>query len=206
MIEVPSWLGSDPESKPSARILRASLELFTSQGYFNTNVPDIGKKSNCSVGSIYHHFLNKEEIALRLYRDGLYLFRSELALGLRSLRAEPVEKQVKRLVDDFLRFPERHPMLARYLWLCRHEEFLRGNLNSPTSVGFDDLGRQLTRLIRTGQRQGLIPEIKPEIIWSLLFGISMSYIRDWLEGFAKEAPSTVSAQITSASWQAVSQA
>ena len=46
---------------PRERILQASLELFVDQGYFNTNVPDISKKSKCSVGSIYHHFLNKEE-------------------------------------------------------------------------------------------------------------------------------------------------
>jgi TetR/AcrR family transcriptional regulator, repressor of fatR-cypB operon len=50
-------------------VIDASLHLFTQQGYFNTSVPDIVAASNCSTGSIYHHFKDKEGIAKALFES-----------------------------------------------------------------------------------------------------------------------------------------
>ena len=69
--ETANAVSIDLDKGPRERVLQASLELFVAKGYFNTNVPDISKLSKCSVGSIYHHFLNKEEIAGMLYEDGI---------------------------------------------------------------------------------------------------------------------------------------
>ena len=53
------------------RILAAALKLFVEQGYFNTNIPDLSRESRSSVGSIYHTFKNKEEVATALYHEGI---------------------------------------------------------------------------------------------------------------------------------------
>lgn len=45
-----------------AQILSATLLLFTRQGYFNTSVHDIARESEVSIGSIYHHFKDKEGV------------------------------------------------------------------------------------------------------------------------------------------------
>src|SRR5476649_1876786 len=63
---------------PRDRILAAALKLFVEQGYFNTNVPDLSRESKCSVGSIYHNFKNKEEVASALYEEGMRAFRRAL--------------------------------------------------------------------------------------------------------------------------------
>ena len=63
---------------PRERILAAALKLFIGQGYFNTNIPDLSRESKCSVGSIYHNFKSKEEVAVALYNEGLRSFRSAL--------------------------------------------------------------------------------------------------------------------------------
>jgi len=75
-------IAPNEDLKPRERILNASLELFVKKGYFNTNVPDISKLSRCSVGSIYHHFLNKEEIASQLYQNGIEQFREALGTAI----------------------------------------------------------------------------------------------------------------------------
>ena len=49
-----------------ARVLEASLRLFSSQGFGATSMRQIATESGHSVGNLYHHFANKEEIFQRL--------------------------------------------------------------------------------------------------------------------------------------------
>lgn len=186
------------EPGPRERILQAALELFVDQGYFNTNVPDISKKSRCSVGSIYHHFVNKEEIASRLYETGILRFREALSSSIDP--DEDPEKTIRSIVISFLRFAEENHLLSRYLWLARHNEFLSDNVRRPTTVGFDELGRRLTKVVKQGVRSGAIPPVKAEVFWSIVFGIPLSYVRDWLDGYTTGTPSSVAETLASACW------
>jgi len=45
-----------------ATALEAALRLFSSQGFRATSMREIAAESGVSVGSLYHHFSNKEEI------------------------------------------------------------------------------------------------------------------------------------------------
>ena len=40
-------------------IINKSFDLFYSQGYNNTSIPDIMKETSLSKGAFYHHFKNK---------------------------------------------------------------------------------------------------------------------------------------------------
>lgn len=187
---------NETETGPRERILSASLKLFVDQGYFNTNVPDISRESRCSVGSIYHHFLNKEEIASQLYRDGIERFRLALSSAIQD--GDSLEASIRKLVVAFLKFAEDHRQLSRYLWLARHDEFLSSKVSRPTTVGFDKLGRMLTRIIKSGIRKGDIPDLDAEVIWSIIFGIPLSFVRDWLDGYTRQTPSEVAPLIAEA--------
>ncbi len=44
------------------RILDAARKLFLSQGYNGSNLRDIAREANVSMGGIYHHFESKEDI------------------------------------------------------------------------------------------------------------------------------------------------
>jgi AcrR family transcriptional regulator len=186
---------------PRERILQAALELFVEQGYFNTNVPDISKRSKASVGSIYHHFLNKEEIAALLYKDGIEKFRKALSESINP--SVSLEESIRAIVVAFLSFAEEHHLLARYLWLARHNEFLNHQVRRPTVVGFDELGRRLTRVVKQGIRLGAIPPVKAEIFWSIVFGIPLSFVRDWLDGYTQTSPRQSAPTIANACWSAL---
>jgi len=186
---------------PRERILQASLELFVSQGYFNTNVPDISRLSRCSVGSIYHHFLNKEEIAGQLFRSGIQKFREALS---EKLQPEGnLQANIQAIVITFLDFAEKHYLLSQYLWLARHNEFLSAKVRHPTVVGFDELGRRLTKAIKNGIRKGEIPAIKAEVFWSIVFGIPLSFMRDWLDGYTTSTPTEIAPTLANACWAAL---
>jgi AcrR family transcriptional regulator len=186
---------------PRERILAAALKLFVEQGYFNTNVPDLSRESKCSVGSIYHNFKNKEEVASALYEEGIKAFRR--ALEQRLDEKATVELFVKSLIRSFLQFSEVNQQLSRYLWLCRHHEFMTGNIKHPTMVGFDRFGRILTKVIRKGVRDNLIRDVKANVLWSILFGIPLAYVRDWLEGINAAPPSIVAEDIVESCWRAL---
>ncbi len=186
---------------PRERILAAALKLFVEQGYFNTNVPDLSRDSKCSVGSIYHNFKNKEEVASALYEEGISSFRGALCDSLKG-KTRP-EDVVKSLVSSFLEFSEVNHQLSKYLWLCRHNEFMTGLIKHPTRVGFDKLGRILTRTIKQGIRSGEIQELNANVIWSILFGIPVGYVRDWLDGYNSQPPKAVAPILADVCWKAL---
>lgn len=186
---------------PRERILAAALKLFVEQGYFNTNVPDLSRESKCSVGSIYHTFKNKEEVAAALYTEGMGLFRRAINQSLGN--TTEISQIVKTLVRSFLEFSEVNYQLSKYIWLARHNEFMSGLIKHPTMVGFDDLGRKLTRSIKQGIREKKIRPLRANILWSILFGIPLGYVRDWLDGFNEDPPSKVAPDLAEACWRAL---
>lgn len=190
-----------PSVSSRQRILAAALKLFVEQGYFNTNVPDLSKLSRCSVGSIYHTFKNKEEIAASLYEESISAFRQALSRSIEAA-SEP-EDVVKALVKSFMTFAEVNHQLSRYIWLCRHAEFLDQISSHPTSVGFDKLGRKLTKSIRQAEKSGQIRHLPAQILWSVIFGVPLAYVRDWLDGFNKVSPIHASEQIADSVWRSL---
>lgn len=187
--------------KPRERILAAALKLFVDQGYFNTNVPDLSRESKCSVGSIYHTFKNKEEVAKALYQEGLSAFRSALFGAIEH--EEDIEQIIKILVQSFLEFSEINHQLSRYLWLCRHNEFMSGIIKHPTMVGFDPLGRKLAQSIKKAIKNKRIRPIKAPLIWTIVFGLPLAYIRDWLDGYNNAPPRKVSEELAETCWRAI---
>lgn len=184
------------------RVMAAALKLFVEQGYFNTNVPDLSRESQCSVGSIYHNFKNKEEIAVSLYNEGLKAFRNALDQSVND--ANGLEEMIKQVVKSLLEFSEVNLQLSKFMWLCRHDEFMTGVIKPPTIVGFDSLGRKLTKAIKQGIKDKQIKSQNAQIIWSVVFGLPLGYIRDWLAGYNKTKPSEISEELAEICWKALS--
>lgn len=188
---------------PRDRILGAALKLFVERGYFNTNVPDLSRESKCSVGSIYHNFKNKEEVAAALYQEGISAFRKALENSAHRIPPTDVERLLKTLVRSFLEFSEVNLQFSRYMWLCRHNEFMSGIIRHPTTVGFDPFGRTLTQAVKSATRSGAVRPMSANVLWSIMFGVPLAYVRDWLEGFNPAPPSAVADELADAVWRAL---
>ena len=50
-------------------IIETSFQMFYSNAYNNTSIPDIMKKTNLTKGAFYHHFKNKLEIGKKVIED-----------------------------------------------------------------------------------------------------------------------------------------
>jgi AcrR family transcriptional regulator len=53
----------------NSKILKVALELFSSEGYSDTKMLEIAKRSGISVGALYLRFKSKEELCLELIKD-----------------------------------------------------------------------------------------------------------------------------------------
>jgi len=57
---------ADKSDASTRKVLKASLSLFSRQGFRATSMRQIARRSGLSVGNLYHHFGNKERILERL--------------------------------------------------------------------------------------------------------------------------------------------
>lgn len=57
-----------PADLTRQRLVRAALELFTTQGYHPTTTPQIARRAGIAEGTIYRHFSSKQQLLNELYR------------------------------------------------------------------------------------------------------------------------------------------
>ena len=98
-------------------ILNAALVCFNQKGIVATSMADLQKASRASIGSIYHHFGNKDGIAYSLYREGLQNYHDELLEKIKG--SESAEKKIKTFVTAYMEWIESYPERASYIFSAR---------------------------------------------------------------------------------------
>lgn len=60
-------------STPARRqaILEAALQCFLDRGYESTTMAQVSAAAGASIGSLYHHYAGKEDLAVALYSEAL---------------------------------------------------------------------------------------------------------------------------------------
>src|SRR5262249_56167375 len=86
-------------------ILMAALDCFTTRGVSATTIEDIRAKSGASIGSIYHHFRSKENLAATLYVEGLREYQAGL---LKASRRRPTPQPSINAALPY-HLPSTHP-------------------------------------------------------------------------------------------------
>src|SRR5207244_57647 len=91
----------------------------------------VRRRSGASIGSIYHHFGSKEELAAALYVEGLRDYQNGY---LRELEQHSgAEAAVKAVVRYHLNWIAAHQDLARFLFQHRDPELRRGGRSQRQS-------------------------------------------------------------------------
>ncbi len=115
-----------PEEKRK-RILRVATEEFADNGFENTSILQIAKKSGISVGSIYKYFENKELLFTYIVREGLSTLEQTL------LELAPSEEDIlikaEKIIRTLLAFSKEKPEFIKLycsLTTRGNSEFLDG--------------------------------------------------------------------------------
>lgn len=161
---------------PRQQVLDAVLVLFSQRGYFATSVQDISRESGVSVGSIYHHFGDKEGVARSLYH----------ALGERmssrvswiSARQGTVHDQCREIVKTLFEMTEDEPLVMDFMLYAKHKEFLPEEKPICSSKPFE----LMRTIVTAGMDAGEIRRMDVMVASTSLFGGPIRMIVARLDG------------------------
>ena len=179
-------------------ILDGALECFTRKGFDATTMADVHEASGASIGSIYHHFAGKEELAAALYATGLRDYQEGFLAEL--LAHDDAEQAVKALVRHHLRWVAAHRDLAAFLLQPRRPDVL---LASQAQVG--DMNRRLFREVGEwlGSHSGAVRDLPRDVFYTLLIGPSQEFCRHWLAGRTTTPIQEAAHALGQAAWDAL---
>ena len=190
----------DRADRPRA-ILAAALECFDDRGFAATTIDEIRARSGASIGSIYHYFASKEQIAAELYVEGLRDYQQGLARSLEH-HANDAQAGIRALVRHHLRWVEQNPRLARFL-MGRRETELRlateARVRELNRQFFPRVGAWFARHVEAGALREL-----PQELWEpVVLGPSQELSRLWLSKRVGISLRAAERELSEATWRAV---
>jgi AcrR family transcriptional regulator len=101
-----------------SRLLKAGEQVFAKKGYDNAHVGDIAAAANCSVGSFYRRFRDKEALFRALHIQFAERIERNMQrfLSLPEWEGAPTYEVIRTLVENTARVIERHPGFFRALF------------------------------------------------------------------------------------------
>lgn len=187
--------------KPDKReiILDTALELFTERGYFNTSVHDIQKQADVSIGSIYHHFKNKEAIAKALF--------DELASTMAKAMSDIMENHAtahdrcREVIFYLFKMAEENSQIMHYILYAKHKEFLPNQKPVCSSRPFE----LMKDMVVQGMEDGEIRQLDSNIAATSVFGGAIRLIHLHLDGALERHLSDCLDECWQCAWRSVSQ-
>ena len=184
---------------PSTReqVLRTALHLFTEHGYFNTSVHDIARTAKVSIGSIYHHFKDKEGIAKALFEQ--LVTRMGAAFDTIEGAHKTAHDRCRAVVESLFKIAEEEPAVMAYMLHAQHQEFMPGEMPVCSSRPFT----QMRAMVRAGMETGEVRRMDPLVAATCLFGGPIRMISLRLDGILKNPLQQYLDEVWSASWRSV---
>ena len=179
------------------RILDVALRLFTQRGYFNTSVHDIQHEAQVSIGSIYHHFANKEAIAKELFdstEEKMYTAITGIIANYSSS-----EERCKAIVFYLFDVTESNPEFMHYMLYAKHREFLPNEKPVCSSRPFS----LMKEIIASGIATGEIRKIDVNVAATSVFGGPIRLIFLKLDGVLEQSLLDYLSESWECSWRSV---
>lgn len=189
-----------PRGNAKREVLTQALLCFNELGIEASTIDDLRRCSGQSVGTIYHHFKNKEGVVAALFFTGLDEQSRAIAEAMGA--ADSTARMVEALIEAYLRWAETHPEMARFLLLAR-EAVAKGpsaeTLVERLRVRYQALDERLA----LARQQGDIQPLPDDLIPSLVLGPAESYCRAWLAGRRQTPPGVYAAALAAAAWRSI---
>ena len=178
-------------------ILTTALRLFSEQGYFNTSVHHIQKEANVSIGSIYHHFGNKEAIAKALFQH----IEETMTTAIADIIAkhETVHDRCKAIITYLFNTTEETRDAMQYMLYAKHREFMPEEKPVCSSRPFT----LMKEIIIDGIDQGVIRNIEPNVAAVTVFGGAIRLIFLRLDGVLENPLPTYIEECWDCAWRGV---
>jgi len=190
--------GASRRRNPQAtrnRLVRAALELFTTQGYHASTTPQIAAKAGVAEGTIYRHFESKEHLLNELFRAAVRLL---LSFVHEAPTTASCSARLRGISEAWEQLAASDPALIKLVFLSRHGRLLDQRSNATMA----DLRSKLAGIIADGKASGEIRAGPVEIwtdVWFQLVSLALERIAmgQWTVHHAG------SSQVLDAAWDAI---
>ncbi len=189
-----------PATNNRDKVLETALELFTQKGFFSTSMRDISRESKVSIGSIYHHFPDKEGVAAALYDAMIERMRGELNQIMRQY--ESAHDQCRAVITLLFHITEQEPTVMAFMLYAKHREFLPNERPVCSSEPFE----MMRAMVQRGMARGEIEERDVLVASTCLFGGAIRMVTSQLDGILEHPLTHYLDDVWACSWRAVTKA
>lgn len=155
------------------RILRAALDLFSSQGFDAVSMSAVATAAGVSKANVFHHFHSKHDLYIQALREACRESREELeALNLRD---GPIGERLTDFALKHLTFLLDNARDTRLI-LREILDNAPGRAEELARDVFRDGFERLVETVRVGQRQGeLDARLPPAFIATMMLSANVFY-------------------------------
>ncbi|EWC41692.1 TetR family transcriptional regulator [Pseudomonas stutzeri] len=187
-------------SSRKQEILQAALGCFTEFGVDATTIEMIRDRSGASIGSLYHHFGNRERIIAALYLEGIGGYAALLESGLiESLDAEAC---VRLFVTSYVDWVVANPDWARFV-LHNRGRVEAGEMGERLREFNREHGLRIAGILRRHREAGAFKPLPKECFVSVVIGPVQDMARNWLAGRSKAPLADYRELLAQIAWDSV---
>ncbi len=154
------------------RILAAAKKLFLAKGFNGSNLRDIAKEAQVSMGGIYHHFGSKEEIYQALLHSNEVPIAFANIVGLFRDRVFP--ENLGEIGSKIFDLVEAHRDFFKLVYIDVLE-FQAKNVNHVIQAFRKSVSQQSVALLEHRLDAGAMAEVHPVIIVRCMFDLFMHF-------------------------------
>lgn len=179
------------------RVLITVLALFSTHGYFATSLQDISRESGVSIGSIYHHFGDKEGIARALYHSLSEQMTDRLERITR--RHSGAHDTCRAVVKLLFEMTEAEPLVMNFMLYAKHQEFLPEEPPICSSRPF----ALMRDMVKRGMDTGEIRQMDLMVASTSMFGGAIRMVMARLDGVLPTQLNRYLDEVWDCAWRSV---
>jgi TetR/AcrR family fatty acid metabolism transcriptional regulator len=158
------------------RILRAAVDVFAQNGYFNAKVAEIARAAGVADGTIYH-FDGKEDLLVTIFREHTRNYLQSLETQIANVKRP--EERMRIAIRHHLETLGRDRALAIVAQVELRHSLKFMSLLSQQEVA--DYLRLFRKIVEQGQHEGAFRRtLHPQLVAKSVFGILDEMVTSWI--------------------------
>ncbi|MCP9340736.1 TetR/AcrR family transcriptional regulator [Stutzerimonas xanthomarina] len=187
-------------SSRKQEILQAALACFTEFGVEATTIEMIRDRSGASIGSLYHHFGNRERIIAALYLEGIGEYAARLEAGL--IETLDAEACVRLFVTSYIDWVTENPNWARFV-LHNRGRVEAGEMGERLREVNQAHGERVSAILRRHRDSGAFRRMPGDCFLAVVIGPCHDMARNWLAGRSRTALADCRELLADIAWASV---